>query len=787
MNKFILSVCLLFSFIIASKGSDITRIIPLHKGIVMIEFSDGHINYHGYHQTAEDDVIESDPLDIKAASFCENYTIQSSDDTRYRSELHPLRVGRKSKSNGGSMKCDEEMSIAGRCNSPHVLRHFIYLELPFPLEQGKSYTFSTGNLAKNENSYTFTFDEFQTPSAAVHVNLNGFTPESKRKFAYISHWMGDMGPMEIDNFGNPRFYVVNATDNKVVYSGYISKQKDFQSGNPDGKREDSPSGNFIAADVWEADFSELQTAGEYFVVVENFGRSGNFKIDADIYRTPFYYVTRGLYHHRSGIELKEPYTQWWRGACHNPKLTPGFRLRYSHYRYMDSKEENGPLDEVEALFDDHVDCSDMWGWYQDAGDWDGYTSHTVIPAFLMTTFEFKPKNFSDGELNIPESGNGIPDLLDEAQWLLNHYRRTKGPTGGNAGGRIEGDRYPANESGKGHPSYEDIRPFWIVYGEEPLLTFIYARLAAQYAYNLRLAKAEGVLGKKVKAEKEAEIWHQEALHAWKWANENLREGDSSLASIKAQRTNAAAWLYKLTGDSEYQKEFENGIAPVKNNVSLFEPYKWGIWGYVTVPDSQNGLNKLLQKELKEVTLKFAEHEVTDAIENGRSYRLGTAQDKVALQGHATTPLVMPAIVAYEVSGIQKFLDAVYTSCDYMLGGNPLDMVWITGMHKNSVKQAFNMDSWYRKDGKKEIVPGIIPYGPQSECDWMKAPNGDCNAWGWWDNDYSLTYCYPHYKAWPVHELWFEHRYAPPTAEYTVHQNIGPAAAVYGYLTTPLSK
>lgn len=773
---------LIFSISYYVQGSEFVHFFSIHDKILMIEFSDGEIYHHGYHQTEEDDFIVGDALNITKASYCKSYFIQSDDDPHYKNGLHPLRVGRKSKSNGGIIKCKDN-GLDGRCNSPHVLRHFIYIELPFSLKQGKTYTLQLDGLATNSNEISFTFDEFHIRSAAIHVNLIGFSPSNKCKFGYVSHWMGDLGPLEIDHIGNKTFHIVNSHDYRIVYTGTLSKQKDFETGNPDGRREDSPNGNFIAADVWQADFSGLEQTGEYFIAVEGFGRSESFQIDSDVYRAPFFHVTRGLYHHRSGIELKEPYTSWWRGACHNPNITPNFHLRYSHYRYMDSPEENGPLDEVESLFDDSINCNDMWGWYQDAGDWDAYTSHAVIPAFLLTSFELKPTNFSDGELNIPESGNGIPDFLDEAQWLLNHYRRTKGPTGGNAGGRIEGDRYPANECGKGFPSYEDIRPFWVVYGEEPLLSFIYARLAAQYAYNLTIAKKVGGLCKKVRADLLISDWKQEAINAWTWANTHLKAGDENMPRLRAERTNAAAWLYKLTDDFSFLDAFEKGIAEVGGDMDRFELYKWGIWGYVTIP-KRASLNIALQDQLKALSIKFAETEVTDAIENGRSFRLGTAQNRAVLQGHATTPYVMPAIIAYEISGIQKFIDAVYTSCDYMLGGNPLDIVWITGIHKNSVQQVFHMDSWYRKEGNKGFVPGIIPYGPQGECDWMKASNGDCNAWGWWDNDYSLTFCYPHYKAWPVHELWFNHRYAPPTAEYTVHQNIGPAAAVYGYLIAP---
>jgi hypothetical protein len=73
-----------------------------------------------------------------------------------------------------------------------------------------------------------------------------------------------------------------------------------------------------------------------------------------------------------------------------------------------------------------------------------------------------------------------------------------------------------------------------------------------------------------------------------------------------------------------------------------------------------------------------------------------------------------------------------------------------------------------------MVPGIVPYGPH---------RGDNNGWnGPWDADYARERAvYPPVSEWPGHELYFENRYCPITNEFTIHQNIAPAAAVYGYL------
>jgi len=102
----------------------------------------------------------------------------------------------------------------------------------------------------------------------------------------------------------------------------------------------------------------------------------------------------------------------------------------------------------------------------------------------MTAFEIAPSNFSDGELNIPESGNGIPDILDEAAGLSTILRETKEDRWYFCD-RIHTefcDSFPA--IGMGIPSWED-PGFSIAFGEDSRLSYDFAALAMQYAWCLK--------------------------------------------------------------------------------------------------------------------------------------------------------------------------------------------------------------------------------------------------------------------------------------------------------------
>ena len=58
-----------------------------------------------------------------------------------------------------------------------------------------------------------------------------------------------------------------------------------------------------------------------------------------------------------------------------------------------------------------------YGGHHDAGDYNP-RSHLDVAQTLMEAYEIAPRKFYDGQLNIPEKGNGVPDILDEAFWAL---------------------------------------------------------------------------------------------------------------------------------------------------------------------------------------------------------------------------------------------------------------------------------------------------------------------------------------------------------------------------------
>ena len=72
---------------------------------------------------------------------------------------------------------------------------------------------------------------------------------------------------------------------------------------------------------------------------------------------------------------------------------------------------------------------DLHGGWFDAGDQNRYTNWGASDVIeLLRAYVESPGAFTD-DTNIPESGNGVPDLLDEVKWELDWMARMQNTDG----------------------------------------------------------------------------------------------------------------------------------------------------------------------------------------------------------------------------------------------------------------------------------------------------------------------------------------------------------------------
>ncbi len=191
------------SLIIISTDAFASKLVwmkVIDKDYIMVHFKDGDINfvdnavgptaYTGDHLTSNNyKVPYGIALNLTNAVNTANWDINSTDDANYGTTgLHPTNCYRKSKLNGMA-----EMDWSGSdFIYDYTMEHTIYLKLPYSMAQGKSYTIEiNANTNSDVLSQTITFDIFNSPSEAVHVNLVGYLADASIKAVDLYIWMGD--------------------------------------------------------------------------------------------------------------------------------------------------------------------------------------------------------------------------------------------------------------------------------------------------------------------------------------------------------------------------------------------------------------------------------------------------------------------------------------------------------------------------------------------------------------------------------------------------------------------
>ena len=769
----------------AAQRSELVEVLPLTDEVLMVHFDDGYVDHHGAGETPEDDVVVAFPLDVAAAQTAATYTLESPDDAAYAVPTSPLRVQRKSKPTDFAGFC---LADNGRdtCVNPvpdMALEHWLYLRLPSPLAEGSTYTLRLPGFGGDYAAVTWTYDSRTLRSEAVHVNQVGYVPQAGEKFGYVYHWLGDGGSLALRDLGRPRaFWLVDADTGAEAFAGEVAFRLDSTTQEIAYVDQAPPFGNLLRGSVWECDFSAFRQNGAYRLCVEGVGCSWPFAVHDSVYLAPWRLHCNGLYQQRSGIALEPAYTDQPRPAPHHPGLTPGFadRLKYSTVPVTAYEDYDNPAGQADAINAATLGSLEAWGWYQDAGDWDGYLGHAAVPMELLWLTEMHLGKWGDGQLLLPERGNGLPDLLDEALWLPRFYHRLRAEllakgwgTGGVGGSRVFGDLNGDDSAPDGtlQGSWQDVDRDWIVSGEDPLVTYAYAGLAAHAALLLERLGATDPAGVDWAAE-------ARAAYAWAAANTTPRDEDWDGESLPQLRLFASANLWRLTGEPGLETSFAIDLGAVEDD-DLSAATLWAYAAYRAASD-ERAANAALLTEVKARISQGARF-WGEAFRDDRSARWAGNWFLPLIIGQATTPLVQPVVVGHYFAAADEpdyadaYRDALYSTADYFLGNNPLNTTWTTGLGERSPRHVFNLDSWVL--GGETPRRGVTPYGP-----WTDDFLGFFTFLAPYHPAWPFAHAYPRGEdAWPAHERWFDQRTAPLAAEYTVQQNMSPPILTYGYL------
>ncbi|MBM4086821.1 MAG: hypothetical protein FJ272_18695, partial [Planctomycetes bacterium] len=313
----------------------------------------------------------------------------------------------------------------------------VFLKLAAPLAEEKRYRVRFVGVNVNAAHVDYVHAPRQTRSVAVHASQVGYRPDDPFKRALLSVWLGTGGEMRYAE-GTP-FHLLDDATNAVVFSGKSVRLKSATD-----KESFKAGRNYGKTDVHALDFDAFDKPGRYRVYVDGVGCSYPFETGRGVWDKAFRVSMSGLLHHRSGIELGPPFTDYRRPRTMHP--ADGFRALQLDITMLDGDAEavrRACLPLVGKRPEELKLVQEAWGGYMDAGDWDRRSLHLGVSYLLLELWELFPGHFSQVRLALPpdEQQNALPDLLDEALWNLSFYKRLQLPDGGVRGG-IESTAHP---------------------------------------------------------------------------------------------------------------------------------------------------------------------------------------------------------------------------------------------------------------------------------------------------------------------------------------------------------
>jgi hypothetical protein len=289
--------------------------------------------------------------------------------------------------------------------------------------------------------------------------------------------------------------------------------------------------------VWHFDFSSVTAPGTYEILdVDRNVRSARFEIRDDIYRSVLTQAMRVYFYQRVGF----PKTAQFAGPA-----------------WADAASHMGPLQDPQArLYSARDDASterDLRGGWYDAGDYSKYTARAARDVVtLLRAYAERPRAFTD-DYGIPESGNGVPDILDEVKWELDWLVRMQ-----------NGDGSVLSIVGEDSGSPPSSATGQSLYGSASAHATL--STAAVYALGAKVYGAQVPALAAYAADLQAR-----AVAAWTWGianpdvqfrNNDPSAGTSGLGSGQQEtddygramdRIVAAIYLFDLTGDATYRE------------------------------------------------------------------------------------------------------------------------------------------------------------------------------------------------------------------------------------------
>lgn len=501
---------------------------------------------------------------------------------------------------------------------------------------------------------------FITFSQNIRLNQIGYYPNSS-KYATVVDCPAS------------KYHIISETG-AIIFKGKLSEESTYE---------------FSGEKVKVADFSKFKEPGTYTISISDFGISYPFEVKSRVHNDALAATIKGFYYQRASMSLDEKYAgKWARKAGH-----PDTNVIVHHSAATTSVTEGTKI-------------SSPKGWY-DAGDYGKYIVNSGISCYsMLIAYEHFSEVFKNQNLNIPESDNNIPDLLDEIKYNLDWMLTMQiNEPGSEEYGSVYHKLTTKNFEGHILPYKATNQRYVIGRNTEDALN-----LAAVCAVAARVYKPfdEAYSAKCLSAAKKAWAWAIDHNTGAYTNPSDIKTGEYGNSNIQDSYEWAGIELSLTTGNKQYFNQKPYKLETVSG--------QW--WGN----SKALALNSLIfhdQEFFSKEELTTAITKLVDTYESTYSsspYKtsMGTSGEGDFNWGSNSNAANhgISLIAAYKISGEDKYLKAALGNADYLFGRNAVDYCFLTGHGSKPTMRPHHRPSW--DDNIKEPVPGLLAGGPNRE-------------------------------------------------------------------------
>src|ERR1035437_679602 len=445
-----------------------------------------------------------------------------------------------------------------------------------------------------------------------------------------------------------------------------------------------------------ADFGKFTKPGLYNLWVSGIGKSYTFTIGEDVYRDVAIASLKGYYYQRSSIPLLTKYAGKWARPAGHP----------------DTKVLIHPSAATKERLAGTA-ISTPGGWY-DAGDYNKYIVNSGITmGTLLSAFEENPMPFIKLKSNIPESGNGIPDLLNEVIYNLRWMLTMQDPSDGGVYNKCTNAAF----DGMVMPGVTK-KPRYVVQ----------KGTAATLDFAAVMAQASRLLSTYPKKQlKLSDSCLKAAKKAWQWALQNpALEYNQNQINTQfepkittggyADRNFSDEWFWAATElfiDTKEKAYFDVILKGADNRISVpswGNVYTMGVYSLLNhrkaLPAYTAGPTQSLMKRF----LEFANGLIAKVPANAFQTVMGqSSRDFVWGSNAVCANQGVLLMNAYRLTMDRKYVISALSNLDYLLGRNATGYCFVTGIGSKSPMHPHHRQS--TADGIIEPVPGLLVGGP----------------------------------------------------------------------------